>query len=47
MISFEKEELFDSKGKPCLAGSKTKFEPLYNLVRSYLIDVLKAVTFNY
>jgi hypothetical protein len=47
MITFEKVQLFDSKGIPCLAGSKTQFKPLYNLVRSYLSDVLKEVTFNY
>jgi len=47
MITFEKAQVPSPNGKPCLAGSKTQFEPLYNLVRSYLIDVLKAVTFNY
>lgn len=45
LITFERETLYQG-GKPCLAGSKTTYKPLYNSVRSYLIRVLKAVTFN-
>jgi hypothetical protein len=34
MITFEKEQRLDQNGKPCAAGSKTQYKPLYNLVKS-------------
>ena len=45
LITFEKEQWHESDGTPCSIGSKTKYTPLYDAVRKYLIDVLKSITF--
>jgi hypothetical protein len=45
LITFEKEPWHESDGTPCSIGSKTKYTPLYDVVRKYLIDVLKSITF--
>jgi hypothetical protein len=49
LITVEKEQLNDPQrqGKPCLAGGKTRFTELYDTVRIYLTDVLKAVVFSH
>lgn len=44
LITVEREPLTD-KGKPCLAGARTRFTELYDTTRAYLIDILKSVIF--
>jgi hypothetical protein len=39
LINFEEEE-WSENGKPCEAGSKTTYTPLYDEVRRYLLDSL-------
>ena len=48
LITIEKEPMTEEgTGKPCLTGGKTRFLPLYNEIRNYLIDVLKALQFSH
>jgi hypothetical protein len=45
LINFEKEDRSEN-GKPCEAGSKTTYTPLYDEVRKYLLDVLSTTRFS-
>jgi hypothetical protein len=45
LINFEKEN-WSENGKPCEAGSKTTYTPLYDEVREYLLDVLSKTRFS-
>jgi hypothetical protein len=45
LITFDKETLSED-GKPCVAGSRTKYNAAYDETRNYLISVLKNVNFS-
>jgi hypothetical protein len=42
----KKGKFRDKDGTNCAAGSEIQFLPVYSLVRSYLIEVLKNIDFN-
>lgn len=45
LITLEDEDKTEPDGKVCLARGKTRFTKLYNALRAYVVDVIKAISF--